>query len=46
MFKRLLQAATITFVLNLIAHMNPTTTQPSAVSPALEVPQKILIGLR
>ena len=46
MFKRLLQAATITFVLNLIAHMNPTTTtQPSAVSPGLEVP-KILIGLR
>jgi hypothetical protein len=45
MFKRLLQAATITFVLNLIAHMNPTTTQSSTVSPALEVP-KILIGLR
>ncbi|MBE9126545.1 MULTISPECIES: hypothetical protein [unclassified Coleofasciculus] len=35
MVKRLLQAVTITLLLNLLAHMSPpNTTQPGAVAPA------------
>ncbi len=36
MFKRLLQAATITFLLNLLAHISPPeANQSSTVSPPL-----------
>jgi len=46
MLKRLLQAATITFLLHLLANLNqPTTIGPSAVSPSQTVP-KLILGLR
>lgn len=46
MFKRLLQAATITFLLNLLAHMSPPDApQPTAISPSPTVP-KLLLSFR
>ncbi|HEY9730177.1 MAG TPA: hypothetical protein V6D50_27350 [Chroococcales cyanobacterium] len=46
MFRRLLQAAVITFLLNLIAHMNPSNdTSRIAIEPS-HVGSKLLLGLR
>lgn len=46
MLRRLLQAATITFLLNLLAQVSPpVTTQPTAISPSRVTP-KLLVGLR
>jgi hypothetical protein len=45
MLKRLLQAATITFLLNLLAHMNPPeSTHPDSVSHSREA-RKLLLSL-
>lgn len=45
MLKRLLQAATITFLLNLLAHMNPPDSiQPDSLSHSSEA-QKLLLSL-
>jgi hypothetical protein len=47
MLKRLLQAATITLLLNLIAYMNATeATQRSSASPSLEPPRIAIVSLR
>lgn len=46
MFRRLLQAAVITFLLNLIAHMNPSNdASPIAIQPS-HVGSKLLLGWR
>jgi hypothetical protein len=46
MFIRLLQAATITFVLNLLAHMSPSSdAYPTAIEPS-QIGPKLLLGLR
>jgi hypothetical protein len=46
MFKRLLQAATITFLLHLLANMNqPTAMGPRSVSSSQSVPP-LMLGLR
>ena len=46
MFRRLLQAAVITFLLNLVAHMNPSNdASPIAIEPS-PVGSKLLLGLR
>lgn len=43
MFKRLLQAATLTFLLNLAAHLNPPeTTQPISVSASISIPKLVV----
>lgn len=46
MFKRLLQAATLTFLLNLLAQMNPPDApQPTTASSSPTVP-KLLLSFR
>ncbi|HEY9638487.1 MAG TPA: hypothetical protein V6D14_34200 [Coleofasciculaceae cyanobacterium] len=46
MLRRLLQAATITFLLNLLAHLSPPNgSQPTAESSS-QVTPKILMGFR
>lgn len=43
MFKRLLQAATLTFLLNLLAHISqPTVEQSSVVSPQPITPKLVM----
>jgi hypothetical protein len=46
MFKRLVQAATITLLLNLLAHISPSEVdQPNIVSPSSTTP-KLVMNLR
>jgi hypothetical protein len=43
MLRRLFQAATITFLLNLLAHVNsPNTPQPTGILPARVTPQIVM----
>lgn len=45
MFKRLLQAATITFLLNLLLHISPREANQAAVLPS-QTFSKIVLSLR
>jgi hypothetical protein len=45
MFKRFLQAATITFLLNLLVHISPQETKQSAVLPSHTF-SRIVLSLR
>lgn len=45
MLQRLLQAATITFLLNLLAYLSSPDVIPIAISPSLEIP-KLVVSLQ
>lgn len=46
MFKRLLQAATITLLLNLLAYISPQATTPSAAISPSYIVSKIVLNVR
>ncbi len=46
MFKRLMQAATLTFLLNLLANLSPAETNQSAAVSTLPISSKLMVSFR